>query len=126
MSKSKYRNRKVSVDGITFDSRKEAQRYRELKLLLLAGEIIGLQMQVPFELVPAQYEETGAVYSKGPRKGQPKQGKCIEKSVVYIADFVYWQDGQRIVEDTKGVRTTDYIIKRKLMLHKYGIRIREV
>ena len=48
MSKSKYRNRKVSVDGITFDSRKEAQRYRELKLLLLAGEIIGLQMQVPF------------------------------------------------------------------------------
>lgn len=126
MSKSKYRNRKVSVDGITFDSRKEAQRYRELKLLLLAGEIIGLQMQVPFELVPAQYEETGAVYSKGPRKGQPKQGKCIEKSVVYVADFVYWQDGQRIVEDTKGVRTTDYIIKRKLMLHKYGIRIREV
>lgn len=126
MSKSKYRNRKVSVDGITFDSRKEAQRYRELKLLLLAGEIIGLQMQVPFELVPAQYEETGAVYSKGPRKGQPKQGKCIEKSVVYIADFVYWQDGKRIVEDTKGVRTTDYIIKRKLMLHKYGIRIREV
>ena len=126
MSKSKYRNRKVSVDGITFDSRKEAQRYRELKLLLLAGEIIGLQMQVPFELVPAQFEETGEVYSKGPRKGQPKQGKCIEKSVVYIADFVYWQDGKRIVEDTKGVRTTDYIIKRKLMLHKYGIRIREV
>lgn len=126
MSKSKYRNRKVSVDGITFDSRKEARRYQELKLLLLAGEIIGLQMQVPFELVPAQFEETGEVYSKGPRKGQPKQGKCIEKSVVYIADFVYWQDGKRIVEDTKGVRTTDYIIKRKLMLHKYGIRIREV
>ena len=126
MSRNKYSARKVTLDGITFDSWREAQRYRELKLLLLAGQIIGLQMQVPFELIPAQYEETDAVYSKGPRKGQPKKGKCIEKSVVYVADFVYWQDGQRIVEDTKGVRTTDYIIKRKLMLHKYGIRIREV
>ena len=126
MSWHKYGNRKVTVDGISFDSVREARRYKELKLLLLAGEIIGLHMQVPFELVPAQYEETGEVYSKGPRKGQPKQGKCIEKSVVYVADFVYWQNGQRIVEDTKGVRTTEYIIKRKLMLHKYGIRIREV
>ena len=125
MRRNKYGARKVTVDGITFDSRKEAQRYRELKLLLLAGEIIGLQMQVPFELVPAQYEETGEVYSKGPRKGQPKQGKCIEKSVVYVADFVYWQDGQRIVEDTKGVRTTEYIIKRKLMKYRYGITIKE-
>ena len=123
---SKYGNRKVTVDGISFDSVREARRYKELKLLLLAGEIIGLQMQVPFELVPAQFEETGEVYSKGPRKGQPKQGKCIEKSIVYVADFVYWQNGKRIVEDTKGVRTTEYIIKRKLMLHKYGIRIREV
>ena len=126
MSWHKYGNRKVTVDGISFDSVREARRYKELKLLLLAGEIIGLQMQVPFELVPAQYEETSEVYSKGPRKGQPKQGKCIEKSVVYVADFVYWKDGQQIVEDTKGVRTTEYIIKRKLMLHKYGIRIREV
>lgn len=126
MSWHKYGNRKVTVDGISFDSVREARRYKELKLLLLTGEIIGLQMQVPFELVPAQYEETGEVYSKGPRKGQPKQGRCIEKSVVYVADFVYWQDGKRIVEDTKGVRTTEYIIKRKLMLHKYGIRIREV
>lgn len=126
MSWHKYGNRKVTVDGISFDSVREARRYKELKLLLLAGEIIGLQMQVPFELVPAQYDETGEVYSKGPRKGQPKHGKCIEKSVVYVADFVYWQNGQRIVEDTKGVRTTEYIIKRKLMLHKYGIRIREV
>lgn len=126
MSWHKYGNRKVTVDDIAFDSVREARRYNELKLLLLAGEIIGLQMQVPFELVPAQFEATGEVYSKGPRKGQPKQGKCIEKSVVYVADFVYWQNGQRIVEDTKGVRTTEYIIKRKLMLHKYGIRIREV
>ena len=126
MSRNKYRNRKVTVDGITFDSVREAARYRELKLLLLAGEISGLQMQVSFELLPAQYEKTTAVYVKGPKKGQQKPGKCIEKPVTYIADFVYWQGGKQIVEDTKGVRTKDYIIKRKLMLHIYGIRIREV
>ena len=126
MSCHKYGNRKVAVDGIAFDSIREARRYKQLKLLLLSGEIVGLSMQVPFELVPAQYEETGEVYTKGPRKGQPKQGKCIEKSVVYVADFVYFENGKRVVEDTKGVRTPEYIIKRKLMLHKYGIRIREV
>ena len=126
MSWHKYGNRKVAVDGIAFDSIREARRYKQLKLLLLSGEIVGLSMQVPFELVPAQYEDTGEVYSKGPRKGQPKQGKCIEKSVVYVADFVYFENGKRVVEDTKGVRTPEYIIKRKLMLHKYGIRIREV
>lgn len=126
MSWHKYGNRKVAVDGIAFDSIREARRYKQLKLLLLSGEIVGLSMQVPFELVPAQYEETGEVYSKGPRKGQPKQGKCIEKSVVYVADFVYFENGKRVVEDTKGVRTPEYIIKRKLMLQKYGIRIREV
>lgn len=126
MSWHKYGNRKVAVDGIAFDSIREARRYKQLKLLLLSGEIVGLSMQVPFELLPAQYEETGEVYTKGPRKGQPKQGKCIEKSVVYVADFVYFENGKRVVEDTKGVRTPEYIIKRKLMLHKYGIRIREV
>lgn len=126
MSWHKYGNRKVTVDGIAFDSIREARRYKQLKLLLLSGEIVGLSMQVPFELVPAQYEETGEFYSKGPRKGQPKQGKCLEKSVVYVADFVYFENGKRVVEDTKGVRTPEYIIKRKLMLHKYGIRIREV
>ena len=126
MSWHKYGNRKVTVDGIAFDSIREARRYKQLKLLLLSGEIVGLSMQVPFELVPAQYEETGEVYRKGPRKGQPKQGKCLENSVVYVADFVYFENGKRVVEDTKGVRTPEYIIKRKLMLHKYGIRIREV
>ena len=126
MSWHKYGNRKVAVDGIAFDSIKEARRYKELKLLLLAGEIVCLRMQVPFELVPAQYEETGEVYKKGPRKGQPKKGKCIEQSVVYVADFVYWKDGKQIVEDTKGMHTHDYIIKRKLMLHVHGIRIKEV
>lgn len=118
--RNKYGARKVTVDGITFDSCKEAERYQQLKLLQRAGKIDCLRLQVPFELVPAQYEETGEVYSKGSRKGQPKQGKCIEKSVVYLADFVYIEDGRRIVEDVKGMRTKDYILKRKLFRYRYG------
>lgn len=52
--------------------------------------------------------------------------KLIERGVYYIADFVYYRDGEYIVEDTKGVRTKDYIIKRKLMLYVHGIKIKEV
>lgn len=118
--RSKYGARKTVVDGITFDSKKEANRYRELKLLEKAGEICCLRLQVPFELIPAQYEETGEVYTKGANKGKPKRGKCIEKAVVYYADFVYQNMGSdRIVEDVKGMRTPVYIIKRKLFRWRY-------
>ena len=117
---SKYNSRKTLIDGITFDSRKEAARYRELMLLQRAGQISNLRLQVRFELIPAQYAVTGEVYSKGPRKGRPKRGKCIENAVVYVADFVYTENGRTIVEDTKGMRTKDYIIKRKLFRWRYG------
>jgi hypothetical protein len=119
--RSKYGARKTVVDGITFDSKKEANRYRELKLLEKAGEICCLRLQVPFELIPAQYEETGEVYTKGKNKGKPKRGKCIEKAVTYIADFVYYNSDAtvRIVEDVKGMRTPVYIIKRKLFRWRY-------
>lgn len=118
--RSKYGARKTVVDGITFDSKKEANRYRELKLLERAGEICFLRLQVPFELIPAQYEETGEVYTKGANKGKPKRGKCIEKAVVYYADFVYQNMAcDRIVEDVKGMRTPAYIIKRKLFRWRY-------
>lgn len=118
--RSKYGARKTVVDGITFDSKKEADRYRELKLLEKAGEICNLRLQVPFELIPAQYEETGEVYTKGVNKGKPKRGKCIENAVVYYADFVYQNMGSdRIVEDVKGIRTPVYIIKRKLFRWRY-------
>ena len=117
---SKYNSRKIQLDGITFDSRKEAGRYRELTLLQRAGQISDLRMQVRFELLPAQYAMTGEVYCKGPRKGQPKRGRCIENAVVYVADFVYNENGRTVVEDTKGMRTKDYIIKRKLFRWKYG------
>lgn len=117
---NKYNARKVAVDGIAFDSVREARRYKELKLMQQAGKISDLRLQVPFELVPAQYEHSGEVYTKGKRKGQPKRGKCIEKAVIYKADFVYTENGRQIVEDAKGMPTKDYIIKRKLFRHLYG------
>ena len=91
-----------------------------------AGRISDLRLQVPFELIPAQYEILDEVYTKGPHKGEHKRGACIEKAVTYRADFVYTENGKTGVEDTKGVRTTDYIIKRKLMLYVHKIRIKEI
>ena len=119
--RSKYGARKTVVDGITFDSKKEATRYRELKLLEDAGEIEKLKMQVAFELVPALYERPTERYTKGARKGQWKKGKCIERAVTYYADFVYYDlnKDKWIAEDVKGMRTKEYIIKRKLFRHLY-------
>lgn len=118
---NKYSNQKVTIDGETFDSKKEAKRYCELKLLERAGEIRHLRRQEKFLLIPSQYEEVVDA------KGKPKQ-KCIERECVYIADFVYQDSrtGKLVVEDTKGVRTKEYIIKRKLMLKEYGIKISEI
>lgn len=121
----KFGNKKSTVDGILFDSKKEADRYRELKLMERLGTIRDLQRQVAFELIPAQHERF-ARYSRNGRR--LKDGiRCIEKKCVYIADFVYEQDGKRVVEDvkSKATRTPEYIIKRKLMLERFGIRIRE-
>ena len=116
---SKYGNRKVTVDGLTFDSVKEANRWCELKLMQRAGEIKDLERQVKFVLIPAQY--TPFVN---------KKRKLLERECVYIADFMYWEKDDngwtKVVEDTKGFKTPEYIMKRKLMLKEYGIRIREV
>lgn len=127
-SRAKYGNRKAVIDGITFDSKKEAQRYTELKLLEKAGKITGLQLQREIELIPAQREYTNEIYEKGPNKGRCKPGKLLERKCSYVADFVYWdlENNCMVVEDAKGMRTKEYIIKRKLMLYEYGIRIKEV
>lgn len=109
-SNAKYGNRKVTADGQTFDSRKEYRRFCELRLLEKAGEVADLRRQVRFELLPTQ------------RVG----GKVAERSVTYIADFTYTENGQTVVEDTKGVRTKEYILKRKMMLFFHGIVIKEV
>lgn len=124
---NKYGNKKVVIDGEVFDSKREARRYQELKLLERCGAIYNLKRQVTYELIPAQREKSTRVYTKGRKKGQPIEGKVIEKAVTYIADFVYKDNvaGKEIVEDTKGMRTRDYIIKRKLMLYIHGIKIQE-
>ena len=121
---NKYHARQyVSSDGEVFDSKREARRYEELLLLLRGGLIAELKRQVKFILVPAQREPDRV----GVRGGRVR-GASIEREVSYIADFVYVDraSGKQAVEDVKGVRTKDYVIKRKLMLWIHGIRIREV
>jgi hypothetical protein len=123
MGMNKYHNRKVRTsDGIVHDSRKEAIRWQELKLLEESGKILDLKRQMEFLLIPSQYEEL----PKAKRAKKVKK-KLLERAVVYRADFVYHdENGELVIEDVKGLRTRDYIIKRKLMLYVYGIRIKEV
>lgn len=116
----------MTSDGIQHDSQKEATRWCELKLVERAGKITDLKRQVEYELIPDQYE-TYERYSKTGKR--LKDGiKLIERRCCYVADFVYTDvsTGQTVVEDTKGVRTKEYIIKRKLMWFVYKIRITEV
>lgn len=121
----KYKNKKITVDGEDFDSRKEFHRYRELLLLERAGKITGLRRQVKIELVPPQYEPTQR-YSEKTGKRLKDGKKQVERGVYYIADFVYsLPDGSMVVEDVKGMKTPEYIIKRKLMLQVHGIKILE-
>lgn len=113
--RNKFYNRKVRVRGHVFDSLKEGRRYQELLLLQQAGEIRDLKCQVSFILLPSQRY-------KDPASGRYK----VERGVKYIADFTYTAaDGELIVEDVKGLRTKDYVIKRKLLLWTHGIRILE-
>ncbi len=119
--RTKYHSKKITRDGITFDSVKEYRRFCELSLLEKAGAITDLKRQVEFILIPAQREPD----TIGVRGGIIK-GKTIEHKCSYVADFVYTENGKQIVEDTKGFRTKDYILKRKMMLYFHGIRIREV
>ena len=119
---NKYGNKKITVGDETFDSSKEYRRFCELKLLQRGKRISELRRQVKFVLIPTQREpdEIGV-------RGGVKKGKVIEQEVAYIADFVYVNDkGATVVEDTKGFKTKDYIIKRKLMLYVHGIRIQEI
>lgn len=112
------------MDGLHFDSQREAQRYCDLSLLQRAGQISNLELQKTYELIPAQYETFPRFGKTGQRL---KDGRrCVEKAVTYVADFVYLQAGKLIVEDAKGIKTPEYIIKRKLMLYIHGIRIHEV
>ena len=117
--RTKYGNHKVKRDGMVFDSKREADRWNELKLLEKAGEISQLQRQVKFELIPKQYSVTERTKGNRPM--------MIEREVSYVADFTYMTKSlDFVVEDAKGIRTEAYRIKRKLMLRVHGIRIKEV
>ena len=109
---SKYHNKKTVVDGRTFDSRKEANRYCELKLLQRAGEIYDLSCQVPFKICEAGY----------------KKGKMLFKASYYYADFTYrTKDGEFVVEDvkSKATKTDLYKLKKKLLYNGYGYEVHE-
>lgn len=103
--RSKYRNKRTHIDGKTFDSKGEAGRYVELMRLQAAGLIVNLLTQVRFPLVIVG-----------------EFGKVVRE---YRADFVYVEDGKRIVEDFKGCKTREYLLKRELMKALLGITIRE-
>ena len=110
--RSKYRNRKTEVDGIQFDSKLEAQRYKQLKLMERAGEISDLQLQHTFILLG------------GYRNGN---GRSI-RPITYVCDFKYQDaDGRSVVEDVKGMKTDVYRIKKKLFEERYApMTIREI
>lgn len=100
----KYRAKKVVVDGVNFDSKRESLRYAELKLLEKAGQICNLQLQVPFVLQPKCVGKSGKKY----------------REIKYIADFTYYKDGEFIVEDSKKFKTKEYLIKRKMFCYTQG------
>ena len=103
-TKSKYSNRKVNIDGITFDSKKEANRYKELKILENIGKISNLELQPVYVL----------------QESFKYKGKNI-RAIKYIGDFEYVdaKTGKTVLEDTKGFKTKDYLIKIKLLKNKY-------
>lgn len=108
---TKYNNRKVVIDGITFDSQKEGNFYCELKMFRMAGEVKDFSLQVPYEL-------------------QPKfkcSGKTI-RAIKYVADFVVtYADGSTAVIDTKGYKTKEYLLKKKMLLYRYpDINFKEI
>lgn len=121
--KSKYGNRKAKARGKVFDSTMERGRYYTLSMLEKAGEISDLRMQVPFELIPAIYE-TQEVQLKTKTK---QVQKLVQRATYYVADFVYKDaEGNEVVEDVKGFRTAEYLLKKKMMRAFLGITIQEV
>lgn len=107
----KFRNKKVTTDEGVFDSKFEYDYWIILKERRKRGEISDLKRQVSFELIPRQ---SAMVEVQLKTKTKLKE-VFYEHPVTYVADFVYWENGEQVIVDTKGFRTPDYIIKRKLM-----------
>lgn len=107
----KKRNKYGAKKSGGYDSAKEHNRASQLKVMQRAGIISNLREQVKYVLIPTQRDSAG---------------NLLEKECAYYADFVYDLDGHTIVEDTKGFRTAEYKLKRKLMLYVHGISIKEI
>lgn len=121
---SKYHNKITYVDGIKFDSKREAEYYVIYKNLQRNGKIVNLQLQVPYELIPAVYKEE----VKHLKTKDKVVKKCIQKATFYYADFVYDDPvtGMTHVVDIKGKRTKEYVLKKKMMLAFNNIEIEEL
>lgn len=121
---NKYKNKKIVVNGIMFDSKKEMRTYMHLKMQEERREISELKTQVKFVLIPAQYKTTGHTKTGKPIK------KCVEREVAYYADFTYRDERGRLhVVDVKSAITRKnpaYVIKRKLLRQVHGIELEEV
>lgn len=123
--RSKYGNKKTDVDGIKFDSIKEARYYIYLRSLAESGKIKGLRLQVPFELLPDIFEEV-TIRTKTKEKTGMKR---VQAAVRYFADFVFIQDGKEVIVDVKSAATRKkdaYVLKKKMMRALLGIKIEEV
>ena len=115
--KNKFNTRKIKKNGVVFDSRAEMRRWCELQKKEKAGEITNLRRQVKFVLIPSQQKRFG-------------DELVYERECSYVADFVYEEGGRTVVEDvkgnTKGIAYQYFVIKRKLMLERYGIAVKEI
>lgn len=129
MRRNKYHAKKKTVDGITFDSTSEANYYEKYRDMEKAGEIQNLRLQVPYELIPAIWEEYDEVVHLKTKDKVVHRRKLKQRAVTYIADFVFDQNGQTTVIDVKGGRITvtpEFIIKKKLMKYIHNIDIKIV
>lgn len=119
--KGKFNNKKMETPDGVFDSKGEWERWLFLKDAERRGLIFNLRRQVKYTLIPTQYR-TETVQLKTKTK---EVERVAEREITYTADFVYEKDGEMVVEDFKGMRTKDYLIKRKLMLYLFRIPIKE-
>lgn len=121
----KYKNKKIEIDGIKFDSTKEGKRYLVLKQALYDGKIQDLKLQVKYELIPSIKEE----YVEHLKTKDRVKTRTLQLPITYTCDFQYIKDGELIIEDVKAspkMLPKEFVIKEKLMFWKYRIRISKI
>lgn len=121
----KYKNKKIEIDGIKFDSTKEGKRYLVLKQALDKGEIQDLKLQVKYELIPSIKEE----YIEHLKTKDRVKTRTLQLPITYTCDFQYMKDGELIIEDVKAspkMLPKEFVLKEKLMFWKHKIRIKKV